>query len=951
MQVYTQVARDYGIGNLDRAQKVIKVICENLVSAPEQTRTVFLDRLALHAHEQRPISEIIGRMEGSYVHFALPGIQPLMQGLSEFEIDPLSISGPQLEKIAAKFTEPPQKRISMEAILSNGMQTTRLLSNVLEPVAGLLPAPDNAIAKDQEGPLSRMLGFYEQLKAECGHLDIQVSNVYFSFCATRMPDPFAPPKGMLRFLKRYLEIPDPNYRWTAMEHPGNRATVSRQNQERTVRRYALISHLLDTWVCGLATWEQIHGILEWMTEEPSKEFIEEKKRTMAEEKKQGKAEGKRYRQQQIQEKREEYLAEIAKSLENSMRSRDEETKEKYDRNLKYLVKRRDGAAKDLYPDRDDDNDEAHRPGRSWHKRHQKDLLNREVRQQYYETCQRRIMTVADGIHLLEKLGMLVAAKVAPPETFRKAAWGLLQEWREKITVDVGEKEKHEGEHIESMQSLGYTIGNLRNMGDLAVLSEAAIGEIVQTHKGERGIREVISVLEQAAHAWRKTYDMLEQMLRSVSNHPARNPGGLIARQMEVFKEISAIWRGIPCVSDAPALILRKTFGWMHRYGSVAEVVTSMDSTKMEPGDLGRTNSIVRRAVRSITGLSLYDKHDCAPQMPRIGEFHPPETEVRDIIVSDPSLRLPEMSDMRCLIAAESESWMQEVLKWRRQSVGLLPVGAKIHVLHPIDDQKFNAIQHMLDLGKSGFYLIHANTCLIIPPTPSIEELSMIITFLAKEGVIDLDHPEIQFCYPGRLPPKDVAVLGSSILLSTDRGVRFEEKAFCTTHDNLTGARMMAYDAGAPNVDLPFMRDVKGRTDILGRRSLRDGAMGQRIATLLVDRMFGHLFTHLADPFCEKQYEILKRYGIEGVLDAPWIATCSDEAMDNDKNRKHYHQAVKPCVDAYFDCAERMQAGEAGGIITEMRELDAWLIAQMRPIQETLPMQESYRDACVQVLQL
>ena len=100
------------------------------------------------------------------------------------------------------------------------------------------------------------------------------------------------------------------------------------------------------------------------------------------------------------------------------------------------------------------------------------------------------------------------------------------------------------------------------------------------------------------------------------------------------------------------------------------------------------------------------------------------------------------------------------------------------------------------LQKGGFSLIHANTTLNLPPCSTIQEIRFILEELHEQGILKKSEDmELQLSIPGRLPQELCAILGSAMILSKRYQVFYDEKAFKTTHDSLTGACMVAYDAG------------------------------------------------------------------------------------------------------------------------------------------------------------
>lgn len=242
----------------------------------------------------------------------------------------------------------------------------------------------------------------------------------------------------------------------------------------------------------------------------------------------------------------------------------------------------------------------------------------------------------------------------------------------------------------------------------------------------------------------------------------------------------------------------------------------------------------------------------------------------------------------------------------------------------------------MGMNQTMFRLIHAGTSLILPPTPSANELKSVIQALRLSGVVDSEYPEIQISCPGRLHPKNVAIRDSAVMLASTKCIEYNRESFCTTHDQQTGARKSAYDAGGVSLELPFMSKLTGRTDSLGHIDEGDIDLAQRIHTVLIQgQIHEGPFADLAQPFESKYQKILKRHGLNSILDGSWIYLPADNKRDDEASEAHYG-IVKKCTDAYFACRDQYQeTGVENGVIFEVRALFDWLQAEIQKRQDQL----------------
>lgn len=82
----------------------------------------------------------------------------------------------------------------------------------------------------------------------------------------------------------------------------------------------------------------------------------------------------------------------------------------------------------------------------------------------------------------------------------------------------------------------------------------------------------------------------------------------------------------------------------------------------------------------------------------------------------------------------------------------------------------------------------------LPPCQSPIELVCVLYKLQQIGVIRDSDLDIQLSIPSRLPEHLCAILGSAMIFLKSYQVEYPVEAFHTTHDKLTGACIVAYDA-------------------------------------------------------------------------------------------------------------------------------------------------------------
>lgn len=276
----------------------------------------------------------------------------------------------------------------------------------------------------------------------------------------------------------------------------------------------------------------------------------------------------------------------------------------------------------------------------------------------------------------------------------------------------------------------------------------------------------------------------------------------------------------------------------------------------------------------------------------------------------------------------SEAIVEEIIRQRNLTAGLLPVGGKVHT-----DAPMSVISQVNDgLGSTGFKLIHANASLCLPPTATAFEQIIIVNALAKLGVTLGKNPEYQMTISGRWDNETAGIVATSILLGTDICVEYEPGAFSTNRDHLTGAYCMVHDAGNKvhglDHDLP---QAKGRTDMLGRRGASDIAYYQILGTLATHQLYDGPLKGIFEQYAAEYRRILDGYGLLKTLEeTDWVYTPGDDDLNPEQTRKH-EEAVMTFVNAWKSAQGLKDNGVHGRVVNFQRELAEYALQSARQI--------------------
>lgn len=268
---------------------------------------------------------------------------------------------------------------------------------------------------------------------------------------------------------------------------------------------------------------------------------------------------------------------------------------------------------------------------------------------------------------------------------------------------------------------------------------------------------------------------------------------------------------------------------------------------------------------------------------------------------------------------------RQVMEARRRSTGYMAIGEKVHTQQEMDPRVVQFIQGLFGRSQTCFHLIHANQSMVMPPLPTALELKMLTALLECFGAIQEEKPEIQTAMAGRWNEEYAGIVGASMLLSTRRGVVYEPGAFGTTHNSETGARIMAYDAGVRERNLPFdLPEAQGRTDMLGRRIYSDLDTYQVLGTLATHAQFNGPMKGVMQSYSQQFMKILQKYGLTVPLrQSAWVY---DHKKEGDSLQAH-EAMVSSFTQAWMQSAQRVDLG----IIREVNDVIARASQEMEAV--------------------
>lgn len=959
------VTQGYGIGNPNRAERVIALCLDFLRDAPEPERRDRLEALRQILDESKPRTPLIGRMEPDDASFYLPGLSGLVftaLGKPEAyarEVSPLHVSADNIRALTIPLSQPLGERARMPLALSSEvehMESRALLAGQGPEGRRLLPLPDDTLEPvAARSPLLGVIDFYEQLRRECGGLDDGVATHYFNFCAMRMPDPWRPPPGFLKFLQNFRYIQDQNQRWIYLEHPDDRDRIGKQNMGHTVNKWLVLANILDARIMGLLTEQELQAFCAWVTAEASPQF-----RALT---------------------RQRIEAERAHYAENVVETRRVEKESEPD-------------LPDLTPQ------EVEQRVGELIKRHIEEACGRQ--QSELQTVRLEMLKRAfTSISVINSLAAVryfsrdqlsgVLRSIVSPQALPASSSNML-------TLIGSRPELAAASELASRNLVDYE--RLRGDLDACDTPEAAKGVLDELMKTAH-----LDLLNRSRAMIVLAVKAVELAMEKFSTN-GEEPGAAVEKLRRIVteqrdyltRELDQMWQGTAyIVGDVVDRILTdefrvpqyvELFGPLQRFNR--EVLPSRLPAAPSAANVADIHLANEHSARLFyfVGSRWIQEQSGGGQgaFTRLLEQHGPESRInlRDganalVRLSADAFHSDDVADHYAKLASKLPEFQKQVDQWRLADVPFGSIGGRWHFDNPVHDEHLQLFAKLLGLGQTPFRMIHANTSLIIPAFMSRREMKAFILMLALEGLIDPKKPELQIGVPGRLVPSLCAYFGSSAMLGTAECAPFKPESFVAHGDWnnwASGARIVAYDAyeasGGRNWDLPFMskngtlgENVDGRTDILGRWHVRLDASLERPTVDTMDDIdiahivggalrhvqYGGPLAEAGRAYMHRHRTILGDHNLSDVLKAPWVFGREGEAYQEKgaHSREHFDRCVHPCMEAHFRDAERF--GKGKGVVFDVRTNIDTLIRQAEDIRRDILKDPRYADHVRALLQV
>jgi hypothetical protein len=926
-----EITKGYGIGNPKRAINVINYVLETLSEAGLDKREKLLSLLLESIQRHKPVSPSISILEGEDINFTKPGITAALMSFDiekvtkgKYRVDDLTFTAADVRGIAQHYDAPLQLR----AMARLGISVERTEAVPLLTEYGrekrLKLTADDLWKKPAEAPapLTRWANFEKQLYSECRHSRDQVAKIYFGFCAPRMPDPLSPPNGFLAAIGKFDLIRNPRVEHVCLVDPRERGKTEKENKNHIIDRYALITDLLDSMVCGLVTMEDVTSTLKWLTEEPQRELDRITKEALYREYEEW---GSNY----DFENRE--LAEYISEREKEIAALE---KEGFDptHSLSILMLREEIRE---YTEQVKENTERRM---EWDDERVSDRISSDCWSVISEWQQSRVLAFEQAMDAIRALHIMVNSEILEAGKISNYAVLILEQLKAGKIPPL-DPEEPAAPRLSKTEAAQLQYGFYSKM-----LSTEALLKRIEGLSDGADLVKFCHELRKLPNAILRVKELMEERNRE-NNWEINRRQSVLPELNPVMDDFHRIAKEVVTTNS---LLVREdveqymTEGlWIVRLQKAEQAVQKLKediNLEIVPGKPYNHN---------VTAVNhrMFDVFTASMVLNQIDQSIDPRADQK-LLQDNSAGSLAFFSVVNANvdfsgIEEKVSNFRNSVLEARRESFGLLPIGGKIHVLHPIDPDKFYYLRdRVLGLTSTQFMLQHANKSMILPPAPSWGEYAVLINFLVKENIIDWDHPELHLACPGRICPKDSAVLGSSLLLATEVGVRYSVESFSTTSNFDTGFRIMLYDKGGERSQFPFDTILPGRTDMLGRACYSDMRLYQLLHTVLVHMKTGGPFSELGAEYCIRYREILNAHGLSSVLDASWI----HEGGYTDENAGilHYEEAIKPCTDAWFSCDEESEKkGEVTGVIRDVRALFDWLQSEISKIQEKMLSGKNY----------
>lgn len=986
IEIASKICHRFGIGNIQRARNIVNILADNLARCPakdhEETANLFLE----HIERQIPSSEIQGRLQGEEVNVKFPSFDTLFtmfrlhDGLNEKErvFDDVTMGSRHFELVQSAIAQPLKARAALPPAVK-GAARAMLFQHPLLPAAAreeqkcfpLPPRNQRALAKyegNEKGFLRRVLEFYKQLNQECVYNQDGTATLYFAVLASKMPDPLNPPAGLLELLSRIdcmqeTEITDAYL----FSNPRTNEYEERRVKlvPRKYTRSLAVAAIVELWLKGDITDERFRAIIDFLN---GKDIVVEHEMSLED----YIASAVNNTVRNFEDYREPMTeAEKAEKIEWSKeRAAEHYEQDKFHTKSRKIEQRTDRAVSFALTLKDAQAFAARlgitgTPAEKMFMNMVMGLMTTDEskltasNQHFYSEEESVTAKLADWFTFLsspkiedysglgDSLNELTNSKTFNMEEFvRQLREQQSDEEKAKIIYEffkeIGMMMVLKTILIQVKSGFQRELGMGRPVRPLTFsrtetenLDGCKLGEFVRKLNARLNIVEGI-----AEDRFRQCKYLPEEMFAAAMSEirRLREATAVVSAVQEIQEHVRREIEKKPLLLDAG----KKTPEEMQEMQDLAAGVRNV--TRISLGIMGAVAAvshseelsglIARKAlpegVTALPGSHALVVHKGGAKVS--GEELTP-VQLRQTILQKFRASLPQLRD-----------WVETV---RTEDIGMLPVGGKIHTLHPIDEEAFERIKNLLGLTSTAFKLIHAGQSVILPASITSKEFTLLVFCLQKLGFITDEFPELQVGGPGRLPNRGAAILGSSVLLATELGKQYPRDSFVTNQDHLTAARIMAYDAGQPNDRLPYMKmpngkTLSGRIDMLGRRSLGDVDLYRLVHTSLVHAEFGMAFKDIGEWYRDEYEKLLKKYGLDWILKEPWVFNSEKEktAPPAGSQERHY-EAINACTSAYFDCADGKN-----DIVYRVRDLLGQLSEKIRERQKEIARDpKAYADIC------
>ncbi len=895
----SRVVAKFGVGNPDRAKKLI-VQATEIVKETQDEKVEYLEKFFGLIDRNKPNNEMLGLLEDKKTIVELPGQQNLIALSGKIDADTIlfsSVDDAMIAEHVPHYLAKSRKERRPASIQTRDGRVQDISDRLALPSLTHLRLSDpeevldSSVPASLENPRLAFVDFYEKFYRECESMQrfrssyANVASFYFSCCAGFFEDPLNPPDGFIRYLHIFLNIQNPaiSYEWL-FETPGSeeRRDVHRQNTESYLNRSMVMHNLLGFFADGLLTWEQVEDWLSWMLEGFSGEEYEKTKKKLTDE---------------------------AIVLEASRFFRDIWQLSAIDLDLiphacfwtevwgRYVADRNqkgDPLMIDLDTAKTSE-DHYFYEGYSDHPiRKIVSRVNAQLFDLQEQSQNQNLAKTMFSIGLIRVVDILLKSGAITDNISGLIIARVLSEVKEITDFDP------------------KNFSQIFRSGDLNVstLDKAFRLDIFDTEKLLKDLSSldknseltVASIIE-LLHTDLTNIIKLHTAMRELSDTGSKHNDPDVNVDLMSFKTIWAEGRYLKVEGFSDFF---RSFGWPLEYGDVWQAAMKIPLAKDTENPGGYAEMATRASL--LSGFLLAARHPNSSDLPLLmspnsrGEIGTALTNVELLEDFFPVFR-------------------EYILMQRKKYFGMMPLAGKVHLHGTFTEDLFRRLRRFLGLSQTSFKLIHAGESLCLPPMPTSAEITLFARLLQEEGLISADSPEIQLCGSVRIPNRDCGITGSMMLLSTDVTARFNAKSFDTSdHNDLTGARMMAYDApGYNEIQAPFVPEGgKGRTDVLGRMHIDDAHRYWIFHNILAQEITGKPMGVLASSLRSEYEGLLRDYSLGAVLDAPWVFLSEIEKF-RENDPRHFEEAVKPCQDAYYAAFEAFGNGKSC-IISDIRDV-------------------------------